>query len=158
MAKKRTAGSGAEAAKPKATRGPGLRKQGWVMKVKTGYWVRPSAKGRKRAQAAIKSRKGKHHSAATIKKIKKAMERVWKRGITKSGRKTLLTRKGKKPKITHAAVLDKQRRAHKAALATLRETNKVKRAAKRAKKAERAAAKAGAASASSGKGKPDVPR
>ena len=96
MAKKRTAGSGAQAAKPKATRGPSLRKQGWVMKVKTGYWVKPTAKGRKRAQAAIKSRKGKKHSAATKKKIRLAMQRVWKTGKTQSGRKSLLAKKGKK--------------------------------------------------------------
>lgn len=156
MAKKRTAGSGAQAAKPKATRGPGLRKQGWVMKVKTGYWVRPSAKGRKRAAAAIKSRKGKKHSAATKKKIRLAMKRVWKTGKTQAGRKSLLAKKGKKPGITQAAVQDKRRQKHKAALATLREAKKATRGA------ASSSAKKGGRGKNSGKGKgsgkPDVPR
>ena len=152
MAKKRTAGSGAQAAKPKATRGPGLRKQGWVMKVKTGYWVKPSAKGRKRAQAAIKSRKGKKHSAATKKKIRLAMQRVWKTGKTQSGRKSLLTKKGKKPGITQAAVQDKGRRKHNAALATLREARKATRGAASSKKGGKSASKK-----SSGKGKSGIP-
>lgn len=152
MAKKRTAGSGAQAAKPKATRGPSLRKQGWIMKVKTGYWVKPSAKGRKRAQAAIKSRKGKKHSAATKKKIRLAMQRVWKTGKTQSGRKSLLTKKGKKPGITQAAVQDKGRRKHNAALATLREARKATRGAASSKKGGKSASKK-----SSGKGKSGIP-
>ena len=147
MATKRTAGSGARAAKPKATRGPSLRKQGFIMKVRTGYWVKPTAKGRKRAAAAIKSREGKKQSAATRKKISLAMQRVWKTGKTQSGRKSLLTKKGKKPGITQAAVMDKGRRKHNASLATLREARKATR---------------GAASSSEKKGrgssKPDVPR
>ena len=151
-AAKKTAGSGATAAKPKATRGPGLRKQGWVMKVKTGYWVKPSAKGRKRAQAAIKSRKGKKHSAATKKKIRLAMQRVWKTGKTQSGRKSLLTKKGKKPGITQAAVQDKGRRKHNAALATLREARKATRGAASSKKGGKSASKK-----SSGKGKSGIP-
>lgn len=153
MAKKRTAGSGAQAAKPKATRGPSLRKQGWIMKVKTGYWVKPSAKGRKRAQAAIKSRKGKKHSAATKKKIRLAMQRVWKTGKTQSGRKSLLTKKGKKPGITQAAVQDKGRRKHNAALATLREARKATRGAASSKKGGKSASK----KKSSGKGKSGIP-
>ena len=152
MAKKQTAGSGAQAAKPKATRGPSLRKQGWIMKVKTGYWVKPSAKGRKRAQAAIKSRKGKKHSAATKKKIRLAMQRVWKTGKTQSGRKSLLTKKGKKPGITQAAVQDKGRRKHNAALATLREARKATRGAASSKKGGKSASEK-----SSGKGKSGIP-
>ena len=147
MAKKRTAGSGAEAAQPKATRAPGLRGQGFIMKVRTGYWVTPSAKGRKRAAAAIKSREGKKQSAATRKKISLAMQRVWKTGKTQSGRKSLLTKKGKKPGITQAAVMDKGRRKHKASLATLREARKATRGA------ESSAKKGGR-----GSSKPDVPR
>ena len=156
MAKKRTAGSGAQAAKPKATRGPSLRGQGWVMKVKTGYWVKPTAKGRKRAQAAIKSRTGKKHSAATKKKIRLAMQRVWKTGKTQSGRKSLLTKKGKKPGITQAAVMDKGRRKHNASLATLREARKATRGAASSKKGGKSASKK-KSSASSGKGKSGIP-
>ena len=148
MAKKRTAGSGARAAKPKATRGPSLRGQGFIMKVRTGYWVKPTAKGRKRAAAAIKSREGKKQSAATRKKISLAMQRVWKTGKTQSGRKSLLTKKGKKPGITQAAVMDKGRRKHKASLATLRE----------ARKATRGAASSSAKKGGRGSSKPDVPR
>ena len=158
MAKKRTAGSGAQAAKPKATRGPSLRDQGWIMKVKTGYWVKPSAKGRKRAAAAIKSRKGKKHSAATKKKIRLAMMRVWKTGKTQSGRKSLLAKKGKKPGITQAAVMDKGRRKHNAALATLREARKAapRVASSSAKKGGRG--KSSAKKKGRGSSKPDVPR
>ena len=161
MAKKRTAGSGAQAAKPKATRGPSLRDQGWIMKVKTGYWVKPSAKGRKRAAAAIKSRKGKKHSAATKKKIRLAMQRVWKTGKTQSGRKSLLTKKGKKPGITQAAVIDNGRRKHKASLDTLREAKKATRGAKSsssssAKKGSRG--KSSAKKKGRGSSKPAVPR
>lgn len=161
MAKKRTAGSGAQAAKPKATRGPSLRKQGWVMKVKTGYWVKPTAKGRKRAQAAIKSRKGKKHSAATKKKIRLAMQRVWKTGKTQSGRKSLLTKKGKKPGITQAAVQDKGRRKHNAALSAAREARKATRTASSSSKKGGKSASKKKRSASSGKGKsgiPNIPR
>jgi hypothetical protein len=117
------------------------------MKVKTGYWVKPSAKGRKRAAAAIKSRKGKKHSAATKKKIRLAMQRVWKTGKTQSGRKSLLTKKGKKPGITQAAVMDKGRRKHKASLATLREARKATRGAESSEK-----------NGGRGSSKPDVPR
>ena len=162
MAKKKTAGSGARAAKPKATRGPGLRAQGWIMKVKTGYWVKPSAKGRKRAAAAIKSRKGKKHSAATKKKIRLAMQQVWKTGKTQSGRKSLLVKKGKKSGITQAAVTDKGRRKHNASLATLREAKKATRGAKSssssssAKKGGRG--KSSAKKKGRGSSKPDVPR
>ena len=158
MAKKRTAGSGAQAAKPKATRGPGLRKQGWVMKVKTGYWVRPSAKGRKRAAAAIKSRKGKKHSAATKKKIRLAMKRVWKTGKTQAGRKSLLAKKGKKPGITQAAVQDKRRQKHKAALATLREAKKATRGAASSSAKKGGRGKSSAKKKGRGSSKPDVPR
>lgn len=164
MAKKQTAGSGAEAAQPKATRSPGLRKQGWILKSKTGFWVRPTVKGRKRARPAFKARKGKKHTKATIEKIRKAMVRVWEKGKTKSGRKTLLTRKGAKPAISHAAVLDKGRKSHKARLLELRARKKARRAAAKARRA----AKQSAASSSEGsgkgsgkgssKGKPDVPR
>ena len=158
MAKKRTAGSGAQAAKPKATRGPSLRKQGWVMKVKTGYWVKPTAKGRKRAQAAIKSRKGKKHSAATKKKIRLAMQRVWKTGKTQSGRKSLLTKKGKKPGITQAAVMDKGRRKHNASLATLREAKKATRGAASSSAKKGGRGKSSAKKKGRGSSKPDVPR
>ena len=158
MAKKKTAGSGAQAAKPKATRGPGLRKQGWVMKVKTGYWVKPSAKGRKRAQAAIKSRKGKKHSAATKKKIRLAMQRVWKTGKTQSGRKSLLAKKGKKPGITQAAVMDKGRRKHNASLATLREARKTTRGAASSSAKKGGRGKSSAKKKGRGSSKPDVPR
>lgn len=158
MAKKKTAGSGAQAAKPKATRGPSLRGQGWIMKVKTGYWVKPSAKGRKRAQAAIKSRKGKKHSAATKKKIRLAMQRVWKTGKTQAGRKSLLTKKGKKPGITHAAVTDKGRRKHNAALATLREARKTTRAASSSSAKKGGRGKSSAKKKGRGSSKPDVPR
>lgn len=158
MAKKKTAGSGAQAAKPKATRGPSLRDQGWIMKVKTGYWVKPSAKGRKRAAAAIKSRKGKKHSAATKKKIRLAMERVWKTGKTQSGRKSLLTKKGKKPGITQAAVMDKGRRKHNASLATLREARKATRGAESSSAKKGGRGKSSAKKKGRGSSKPDVPR
>lgn len=158
MAKKRTAGSGAQAAKPKATRGPSLRAQGWIMKVKTGYWVKPSAKGRKRATAAIKSRKGKKHSAATKKKIRLAMQRVWKTGKTQSGRKSLLAKKGKKPGITQAAVMDKGRRKHNASLATLREAKKATRGAKSSSAKKGGRGKSSAKKKGRGSSKPDVPR
>lgn len=158
MANKRTAGSGAQAAKPKATRGPSLRDQGWIMKVKTGYWVKPSAKGRKRAAAAIKSRKGKKHSAATKKKIRLAMQRVWKTGKTQSGRKSLLTKKGKKPGITQAAVMDKGRRKHNASLATLREARKATRGAKSSSAKTGGRGKSSAKKNGRGSSKPDVPR
>ena len=158
MAKKKTAGSGAQAAKPKATRGPSLRDQGWIMKVKTGYWVKPSAKGRKRAAAAIKSRKGKKHSAATKKKIRLAMQRVWKTGKTQSGRKSLLTKKGKKPGITQAAVMDKGRRKHSASLATLREARKATRGAESSAKKKGGRGKSSAKKKCRGSSKPDVPR
>ena len=158
MAKKKTAGSGAQAAKPKATRGPSLRKQGWVMKVKTGYWVKPRAKGRKRAQAAIKSRKGKKHSAATKKKIRLAMQRVWKTGKTQSGRKSLLAKKGKKPGITQAAVMDKGRRKHNASLATLREARKATRGAASSSAKKGSRGKSSAKKKGRGSSKPDVPR
>lgn len=159
MAKKKTAGSGARAAKPKATRGPSLRGQGWIMKVKTGYWVKPSAKGRKRAAAAIKSRKGKKHTAATKKKIRLAMQRVWKTGKTQSGRKSLLTKKGKKPGITQAAVMDKGRRKHNASLATLREAKKATRGAKSSSSAKKGGrGKSSAKKNGRGSSKPDVPR
>ena len=158
MAKKRTAGSGAQAAKPKATRGPSLRDQGWIMKVKTGYWVKPSAKGRKRAQAAIKSRKGKKHSAATKKKIRLAMQRVWKTGKTQSGRKSLLAKKGKKPGITQAAVMDKGRRKHNASLATLREARKATRGAASSSAKKGGRGKSSAKKKGRGSSKPDVPR
>lgn len=158
MAKKRTAGSGAQAAKPKATRGPSLRAQGWIMKVKTGYWVKPSAKGRKRAQAAIKSRKGKKHSAATKKKIRLAMQRVWKTGKTQSGRKSLLTKKGKKPGITQAAVMDNGRRKHNASLATLREARKATRGAASSSAKKGGRGKSSAKKKGRGSSKPDVPR
>ena len=160
MAKKRTAGSGARAAKPKATRGPSLRDQGWIMKVKTGYWVKPSAKGRKRAAAAIKSRKGKKHSAATKKKIRLAMQRVWKTGKTQSGRKSLLTKKGKKPGITQAAVMDKGRRKHNASLATLREARKATRGAKSSSSSAKKGGRGKSSAKKNGRGssKPDVPR
>lgn len=158
MAKKRTAGSGAQAAKPKATRGPSLRDQGWIMKVKTGYWVKPSAKGRKRAAAAIKSRKGKKHTAATKKKIRLAMQRVWKTGKTQSGRKSLLTKKGKKPGITQAAVMDKGRRKHNASLATLREAKKATRGAKSSSAKKGGRGKSSAKKNGRGSSKPDVPR
>lgn len=158
MAKKRTAGSGAQAAKPKATRGPSLRGQGWIMKVKTGYWVKPSAKGRKRAAAAIKSRKGKKHSAATKKKIRLAMQRVWKTGKTQSGRKSLLTKKGKKPGITQAAVMDKGRRKHNASLATLREARKATRGAASSSAKKGGRGKSSAKKNGRGSSKPDVPR
>lgn len=158
MAKKKTAGSGARAAKPKATRGPSLRDQGWIMKVKTGYWVKPSAKGRKRAQAAIKSRKGKKHTAATKKKIRLAMQRVWKTGKTQSGRKSLLTKKGKKPGITQAAVMDKGRRKHKASLATLREAKKATRGAASSSAKKGGRGKSSAKKKGRGSSKPDVPR
>ena len=158
MAKKRTAGSGAQAAKPKATRGPSLRAQGWIMKVKTGYWVKPSAKGRKRAAAAIKSRKGKKHSAATKKKIRLAMQRVWKTGKTQSGRKSLLAKKGKKPGITQAAVMDKGRRKHNASLATLREAKKATRGAKSSSAKKGGRGKSSAKKKGRGSSKPDVPR
>lgn len=158
MAKKRTAGSGAQAAKPKATRGPSLRAQGWIMKVKTGYWVKPSAKGRKRAAAAIKSRKGKKHSAATKKKIRLAMQRVWKTGKTQSGRKSLLAKKGKKPGITQAAVMDKGRRKHNASLATLREARKATRGAKSSSAKKGGRGKSSAKKKGRGSSKPDVPR
>ena len=158
MAKKRTAGSGAQAAKPKATRGPSLRDQGWIMKVKTGYWVKPSAKGRKRAAAAIKSRKGKKHSAATKKKIRLAMQRVWKTGKTQSGRKSLLTKKGKKPGITQAAVMDKGRRKHNDALATLREARKATRGAASSSAKKGGRGKSSAKKKGRGSSKPDVPR
>lgn len=158
MAKKKTAGSGAQAAKPKATRGPSLRKQGWVMKVKTGYWVKPTAKGRKRAQAAIKSRKGKKHSAATKKKIRLAMQRVWKTGKTQSGRKSLLAKKGKKPGITQAAVMDKGRRKHNASLATLREARKATRGAASSSAKKGSRGKSSAKKKGRGSSKPDVPR
>lgn len=158
MAKKKTAGSGARAAKPKATRGPSLRDQGWIMKVKTGYWVKPSAKGRKRAAAAIKSRKGKKHTAATKKKIRLAMQRVWKTGKTQSGRKSLLTKKGKKPGITQAAVMDKGRRKHNASLATLREAKKATRGAKSSSAKKGGRGKSSAKKNGRGSSKPDVPR
>ena len=158
MAKKKTAGSGARAAKPKATRGPSLRDQGWIMKVKTGYWVKPSAKGRKRAAAAIKSRKGKKHSAATKKKIRLAMQRVWKTGKTQSGRKSLLTKKGKKPGITQAAVMDKGRRKHNASLATLREAKKATRGAASSSAKKGGRGKSSAKKKGRGSSKPDVPR
>ena len=158
MAKKRTAGSGAQAAKPKATRGPSLRGQGWIMKVKTGYWVKPSPKGRKRAAAAIKSRKGKKHSAATKKKIRLAMQRVWKTGKTQSGRKSLLAKKGKKPGITQAAVMDKGRRKHNASLATLREAKKATRGAKSSSAKKGGRGKSSAKKKGRGSSKPDVPR
>lgn len=158
MAKKRTAGSGAQAAKPKATRGPSLRDQGWIMKVKTGYWVKPSAKGRKRAAAAIKSRKGKKHSAATKKKIRLAMQRVWKTGKTQSGRKSLLAKKGKKPGITQAAVTDKGRRKHNASLATLREARKATRGAASSSAKKGGRGKSSAKKKGRGSSKPDVPR
>ena len=158
MAKKRTAGSGAQAAKPKATRGPSLRAQGWIMKVKTGYWVKPSAKGRKRAAAAIKSRTGKKHSAATKKKIRLAMQRVWKTGKTQSGRKSLLAKKGKKPGITQAAVMDKGRRKHNASLATLREAKKATRGAKSSSAKKGGRGKSSAKKKGRGSSKPDVPR
>ena len=158
MAKKRTAGSGAQAAKPKATRGPSLRAQGWIMKVKTGYWVKPSAKGRKRAAAAIKSRKGKKHSAATKKKIRLAMQRVWKTGKTQSGRKSLLAKKGKKPGITQAAVMDKGRRKHNASLATLREAKKATRGAKSSSAKKGGRGKSSAKKKGRGSSKPAVPR
>ena len=158
MAKKKTAGSGAKAAKPKATRGPSLRGQGWIMKVKTGYWVKPTAKGRKRAQAAIKSRKGKKHSAATKKKIRLAMQRVWKTGKTQSGRKSLLTKKGKKPGITHAAVTDNGRRKHNASLATLREARKATRGAESSSAKKGGRGKSSAKKKGRGSSKPDVPR
>lgn len=158
MAKKKTAGSGARAAKPKATRGPSLRGQGWIMKVKTGYWVKPSAKGRKRAAAAIKSRKGKKHSAATKNKIRLAMQRVWKTGKTQSGRKSLLTKKGKKPGITQAAVTDKGRRKHNASLATLREAKKATRGAASSSAKKGGRGKSSAKKKGRGSSKPDVPR
>lgn len=158
MAKKKTAGSGAQAAKPKATRGPSLRDQGWIMKVKTGYWVKPSAKGRKRAAAAIKSRKGKKHSAATKKKIRLAMQRVWKTGKTQSGRKSLLAKKGKKPGITQAAVTDKGRRKHNASLATLREARKATRGAASSSAKKGGRGKSSAKKKGRGSSKPDVPR
>ena len=158
MAKKRTAGSGARAAKPKATRGPSLRGQGWIMKVKTGYWVKPSAKGRKRAAAAIKSREGKKQSAATRKKISLAMQRVWKTGKTQSGRKSLLTKKGKKPGITQAAVMDKGRRKHNASLATLREARKATRGAKSSSAKKGGRGKSTAKKKGRGSSKPAVPR
>lgn len=158
MAKKKTAGSGAQAAKPKATRGPSLRDQGWIMKVKTGYWVKPSAKGRKRAAAAIKSRKGKKHTAATKKKIRLAMQRVWKTGKTQSGRKSLLTKKGKKPGITQAAVMDKGRRKHNASLATLREAKKATRGAASSSAKKGGRGKSSAKKNGRGSSKPDVPR
>lgn len=158
MAKKKTAGSGAQAAKPKATRGPSLRDQGWIMKVKTGYWVKPSAKGRKRAAAAIKSRKGKKHTAATKKKIRLAMQRVWKTGKTQSGRKSLLTKKGKKPGITQAAVMDKGRRKHNASLATLREAKKATRGAASSSAKKGGRGKSSAKKKGRGSSKPDVPR
>ena len=159
MAKKRTAGSGARAAKPKATRGPSLRGQGWIMKVKTGYWVKPSAKGRKRAAAAIKSREGKKQSAATRKKISLAMQRVWKTGKTQSGRKSLLTKKGKKPGITQAAVMDKGRRKHNDSLAALREAKKATRGAKSSSSAKKGGrGKSSAKKKGRGSSKPDVPR
>ena len=158
MAKKKTAGSGARAAKPKATRGPSLRAQGWIMKVKTGYWVKPSAKGRKRAQAAIKSRKGKKHSAATKKKIRLAMQRVWKTGKTQSGRKSLLAKKGKKPGITQAAVMDNGRRKHNASLATLREARKATRGAASSSAKKGSRGKSSAKKKGRGSSKPDVPR
>ena len=158
MAKKRTAGSGAQAAKPKATRGPSLRGQGWIMKVKTGYWVKPSAKGRKRAAAAIKSRKGKKHSAATKKKIRLAMQRVWKTGKTQSGRKSLLAKKGKKPGITQAAVMDNGRRKHNASLATLREAKKATRGAKSSSAKKGGRGKSSAKKKGRGSSKPPVPR
>ena len=158
MAKKKTAGSGARAAKPKATRGPSLRDQGWIMKVKTGYWVKPSAKGRKRAAAAIKSRKGKKHTAATKKKIRLAMQRVWKTGKTQSGRKSLLTKKGKKPGITQAAVMDNGRRKHNASLATLREARKATRGAKSSSAKKGGRGKSSAKKKGRGSSKPDVPR
>ena len=158
MAKKRTAGSGARAAKPKATRGPSLRGQGWIMKVKTGYWVKPSAKGRKRAAAAIKSREGKKQSAATRKKISLAMQRVWKTGKTQSGRKSLLTKKGKKPGITQAAVTDKGRRKHNASLATLREARKATRGAASSSAKKGGRGKSSAKKKGRGSSKPDVPR
>lgn len=158
MAKKKTAGSGARAAKPKATRGPSLRAQGWIMKVKTGYWVKPSAKGRKRAAAAIKSRKGKKHSAATKKKIRLAMQHVWKTGKTQSGRKSLLVKKGKKPGITQAAVMDNGRRKHNASLATLREARKATRGAKSSSAKKGGRGKSSAKKKGRGSSKPDVPR
>ena len=159
MAKKRTAGSGARAAKPKATRGPSLRGQGFIMKVRTGYWVKPSAKGRKRAAAAIKSREGKKQSAATRKKISLAMQRVWKTGKTQSGRKSLLTKKGKKPGITQAAVMDKGRRKHNDSLAALREAKKATRGAKSSSSAKKGGrGKSSAKKKGRGSSKPDVPR
>ena len=158
MAKKKTAGSGAQAAKPKATRGPSLRAQGWIMKVKTGYWVKPTAKGRKRATAAIKSRKGKKHSAATKKKIRLAMQRVWKTGKTQSGRKSLLAKKGKKPGITQAAVMDNGRRKHNASLATLREARKATRGAASSSAKKGSRGKSSAKKKGRGSSKPDVPR
>ena len=159
MAKKRTAGSGARAAKPKATRGPSLRGQGWIMKVKTGYWVKPSAKGRKRAAAAIKSREGKKQFAATRKKISLAMQRVWKTGKTQSGRKSLLTKKGKKPGITQAAVMDKGRRKHNDSLAALREAKKATRGAKSSSSAKKGGrGKSTAKKKGRSSSKPDVPR
>ena len=159
MAKKRTAGSGARAAKPKATRGPSLRGQGFIMKVRTGYWVKPTAKGRKRAAAAIKSREGKKQSAATRKKISLAMQRVWKTGKTQSGRKSLLTKKGKKPGITQAAVMDKGRRKHNDSLAALREAKKATRGAKSSSSAKKGSrGKSSAKKKGRGSSKPDVPR
>jgi hypothetical protein len=129
------------------------------MKVKTGYWVKPSAKGRKRAAAAIKSRKGKKHSAATKKKIRLAMQRVWKTGKTQSGRKSLLTKKGKKPGITQAAVMDNGRRKHNASLATLREARKATRGAKSSSSAKKGGrGKSSAKKKGRGSSKPDVPR
>jgi hypothetical protein len=129
------------------------------MKVKTGYWVKPSAKGRKRAAAAIKSRKGKKHSAATKKKIRLAMQRVWKTGKTQSGRKSLLTKKGKKPGITQAAVMDKGRRKHNASLSTLREARKATRGAKSSSSAKKGGrGKSSAKKKGRGSSKPDVPR
>ena len=158
MAKKKTAGSGARAAKPKATRGPSLRDQGWIMKVKTGYWVKPSAKGRKRAAAAIKSRKGKKHSAATKRKIRLAMQRVWKTGKTQSGRKSLLAKKGKKPGITQSAVMDNGRRKHNASLATLREAKKATRGAASSSAKKGGRGKSSAKKKGRGSSKPAVPR
>jgi hypothetical protein len=129
------------------------------MKVKTGYWVKPSAKGRKRAAAAIKSRKGKKHSAATKKKIRLAMQRVWKTGKTQSGRKSLLAKKGKKPGITQAAVMDKGRRKHNASLSTLREARKATRGAKSSSSAKKGGrGKSSAKKKGRGSSKPDVPR
>lgn len=131
---KKKAGSGATKASPKATRGPSLKKAGWVMKSKTGYYVKASVKGRKRTKNASKSHVGKPRSAATIKKIRIAMKNVWRTGKTKSGRKTLLTKKGKKPAITQASVLDKGRAKHNKALAELRAAKKAAPAKKPATK------------------------